>query len=216
LTSNLKYLSYVIRHKWYVFVECCKLGIPLRGLLHDLSKLHPGEWFPYVEAFYGKFGYSWNGVGCINEKSLHDHAMLSFDKAWLHHQHNNPHHWQYWLLREDSPEKRYLVQGMEGYGGWTLYDNCEKRPIALFTFPVGDYGELAQQAYEDARKAGYSLSVKALEMPSVYRKEMLADWRGAGRAISGKDDTKNWYTNNRLKMVLGPDTRRWIEEQLGV
>jgi hypothetical protein len=25
-----------------------------------------------------------------------------FDYAWLHHQHSNPHHWQYWLLREDD------------------------------------------------------------------------------------------------------------------
>ena len=25
-----------------------------------------------------------------------------FDAAWLHHQHNNPHHWQHWLLREDD------------------------------------------------------------------------------------------------------------------
>ena len=46
--KHLKYLCYVLRHKWYVFIECCKLGIPVRGLVHDLSKFRPSEWFPYA------------------------------------------------------------------------------------------------------------------------------------------------------------------------
>ena len=31
-----------------------------------------------------------------------------FDLAWLHHQHNNPHHWQHWLLREDDGNMKAL------------------------------------------------------------------------------------------------------------
>jgi hypothetical protein len=57
---------------------------------------------------------------------------------------------------------------------------------------------------------------KALPMPDRYRREMLADWRGAGRAISGKDDTLAWYMKNRKRLMLHPDTRNWIEWQLGV
>jgi hypothetical protein len=48
-----KYLKYVIRHKWYVFLECCNLGIPFRGIFHDLSKFLPDEFFPYMNHFYG-------------------------------------------------------------------------------------------------------------------------------------------------------------------
>lgn len=55
---------------------------------------------------------------------------------------------------------------------------------------------------------------KILEMPSKYRREMLADWRGAGRAITGKDETRAWYLKNREKMQLHPDTRAWIEREL--
>lgn len=54
---------------------------------------------------------------------------------------------------------------------------------------------------------------KALEMPVRYRKEMLADWRGAGRA-QGKPDTLVWYVLNKHKMLLGYKTRFWIERQL--
>jgi hypothetical protein len=56
---------------------------------------------------------------------------------------------------------------------------------------------------------------EALPMPDVFRREMLADWRGAGQAV-GFPDTRGWYEKNRDKMKLHPETRQWIEEQLGV
>jgi hypothetical protein len=40
------------------------------------------------------------------------------------------------------------------------------------------------------------------------------DTRGAGRAIKGKDETKEWYAANKEKMVLHPETRAWVEDQL--
>ena len=56
---------------------------------------------------------------------------------------------------------------------------------------------------------------KVLPMPLKYAKEMLADWRGAGRAITGSDNTLKWYRENRHKMVLHSLTRAWIENKLG-
>jgi hypothetical protein len=56
---------------------------------------------------------------------------------------------------------------------------------------------------------------ECLPMPDKYRREMLADWRGAGMAL-GKPDTAGWYQANKDKMHLHPDTRAWIEQQLGV
>lgn len=55
---------------------------------------------------------------------------------------------------------------------------------------------------------------ECLPMPDVYRREMLADWRGAGRAINGKDDTLSWFSKQAPKMKLHPETRSWIEQQL--
>jgi hypothetical protein len=51
--KHLGYAWYVLRHKWYVFRECCKRGIWLQGLIHDWSKLLPDEWGPYAGFFYG-------------------------------------------------------------------------------------------------------------------------------------------------------------------
>ena len=43
--------------------------------------------------------------------------------------------------------------------------------------------------------------------------EMLADWRGAGKA-QGKSDTRGFYIANKDRMTLHPETREWIEKQL--
>ncbi|RMG93170.1 MAG: hypothetical protein D6706_15880 [Chloroflexi bacterium] len=160
--KHWKYLQYVLRHKWYVFVECRKLGLPLWvGLLHDWSKFLPDEWIPYANYFYGsEVGISRgrDETGYYKPGESGDDA---FDLAWLKHQHRNPHHWQYWVLIQDDEDTRVLP------------------------------------------------------MPDRYRKEMLADWRGAGRAQGSKISTKEWYLKHRDKMILHPDTRHWIESQLG-
>lgn len=52
-----------------------------------------------------------------------------------------------------------------------------------------------------------------LPMPDVYIREMIADWRGAGRAL-GKPNTNEWYHANRDKMILHGSTRWWVEQFL--
>lgn len=147
---NRRYFWSVVRHKWFVFVEAVRLGIPWLGIMHDLSKFLPSEWFPYARYFYGR---------------QRESSKEQFDLAWLHHQHRNKHHWQRWLLTLDS-----------------------------------------------ARSDGKLI---ALPMPDRYRREMLADWRGAGRAY-GNPDTAAWYLEAKQNVHLHPETREWIEEQLGV
>lgn len=55
-----------------------------------------------------------------------------------------------------------------------------------------------------------------LPMPDLYRREMLADWHGAGRAINGVKETGAWYAKMRDKMHLHPETRAWVDAQLGI
>lgn len=55
---------------------------------HDESKYTCEEYDAYDEYFYGK------------DKT--PEVEKEFDYAWLHHIHNNPHHWQYWVLINDE------------------------------------------------------------------------------------------------------------------
>jgi len=55
---------------------------------------------------------------------------------------------------------------------------------------------------------------KPLPMPERCIREMVADWVGAGRAITGKIEVCDWYAKNRDKMLLAPETRARVEELL--
>lgn len=60
---------------------------------HDASKRSPEEYETYDMYFYG----------CdVNNRP--DYVEQEFLKAFLHHLHNNPHHWQHWVLIQDTGE----------------------------------------------------------------------------------------------------------------
>lgn len=145
------YLVSVFRHKWFVFCECVRLGIPFLGIIHDFSKFGLREMLPYARHFYSD-----------ESQNEHDHGS-DFDVAWNAHQKRNKHHWQYWVLINDRSEPQ----------------------------------------------------ITALSMPERYIREMVADWRGAGRAY-GNTDTVAWYRENASKQLMHPDTRRRVEELLGI
>jgi hypothetical protein len=164
--KHFRYLKYLIRHKWFVFTAGLKTKAPLwRLVIHDWSKFLPVEWFPYVESFYGDGTRlrqkQKTPVGLMPSEAITLKQIKSnFDRAWLHHQHWNKHHWQHWVLREDS----------------------------------GD--------------------TKILEMPVRFIREMVADWAGAGRGITGKWEVAQWYDKNKLRMGLHPATRLLVEQFL--
>lgn len=66
---------------------------------HDDSKYSVEEYDAYDKYFYG---------GNRSYKVMRD-----FNYAWLHHIHNNPHHWQYWVLLEDDPESGMPYKALE-------------------------------------------------------------------------------------------------------
>jgi hypothetical protein len=49
---------------------------------------------------------------------------------------------------------------------------------------------------------GKNGKVKVFPMPLRYRKEMLADWIGTGKAKNNKNDVVEWYLNNKHRIIL--------------
>ena len=63
---------------------------------HDRSKLSKEEYDAYDKKFYPDFA----------DKGLEMMDVdLAFKRAWLHHIHANPHHWQHWVLLNDDPSE---------------------------------------------------------------------------------------------------------------
>jgi len=102
--KHLKYLSYVVRHKFWVTYYCFKDGLIWRGLKHDLSKFRPSEWFPYANYFYGPKGpeHQMKRKEQGGYYKPYKTGDQKFDFAWLLHQKRNDHHWQWWVLPEDE------------------------------------------------------------------------------------------------------------------
>lgn len=162
-TKNVtKYLKYVAIHKYHVFVECAKQGIPLQGIIHDWHKFLPSEFMPYYRHFYGDIHRGRDESGYYKPTDTGD---PEFDYAWLMHVSRGRHHWQFWILPCD----------------------------------------------EDG--TGTPTDMKVYEMPLKYRKEMLADWIGAGKA-QGTKGVQFWWEKNKGKMILGPETRAWLQDEI--
>lgn len=56
--------------------------------------------------------------------------------------------------------------------------------------------------------------LEALEMPQNYALEMVADWMGASMAYTGSWDMSEWLSKNYPRMILHPNTRRYVSEVL--
>lgn len=104
-TKCIKHFNLVNKHRWYVFVFSVRAGIPIRGLLHDLSKYSPTEFFESVKFFNGH-----------RSPIYYAKKNIGYSKAWLHHKGRNKHHLEYW---EDISENvrfgafipyKYLVE----------------------------------------------------------------------------------------------------------
>jgi len=113
VTKHIKYAKYVIRHKFFVMLECFKHGLIYRGLKHDISKFLPGEWFPYVEFFYGtKAKQVRDETGYYKPT---DTGNKAFDFAWLLHQKRNDHHWQWWCYQRTVVGQKYYLCRCQRY-----------------------------------------------------------------------------------------------------
>lgn len=88
------HLKTVLIHKHYVFQACCKAGIPWQGLIHDLSKFTPEEFFGSVRYYTGVC----SPIGAERKER-------GYSRGWLHHKGRNKHHWEYWVeFRDDGTE----------------------------------------------------------------------------------------------------------------
>lgn len=76
----------IIIHKKEVFKLCCIAGIPWRGIIHDLSKFSPTEFFESAKYFSGTRSPI---MACKDEKG--------YSMAWQHHKGRNAHHAEYWV-----------------------------------------------------------------------------------------------------------------------
>ncbi len=83
----------VAKHKIMVGKHCFRLGLYYQGIVHDLSKYSPTEFFTGVKYYQGD--KSPNFAERV--------ANNGYSYAWLHHKGRNKHHLEYWIDYDLSP-----------------------------------------------------------------------------------------------------------------
>lgn len=127
-TSNVakafKILYEVLTSEWF---EKHNIDLNYMNLVigsHDQSKFSGEEYSAYDDYFY-----SGQSSEDINKE---------FDYAWLHHIHTNPHHWQFWILRNDDGTIKSLdMPGMyiiEMICDWMSFSIKKGRPSEWIEF----------------------------------------------------------------------------------
>lgn len=99
---------------------------------HDSSKYGLQEFDAYDDYYYRK------------EKT--PEVVAAYKKAWLHHIHNNPHHWQHWVLINDEEPVEALEMPdnyiIEMICDWWSFGWRAKNPRELFNWYKENKGKI--------------------------------------------------------------------------
>ncbi len=82
----LQHLKTINHHKMLVMKGCFKVGLYKQGLLHDLSKYTPTEFFVGCKYYQGN----------LSPNNM-ERKKKGYSSAWLHHKGKNKHHLEYWI-----------------------------------------------------------------------------------------------------------------------
>ena len=81
----LAHFKTITHHKLLVMKHCFRAGLYWQGLVHDLSKYMPSEF--WVGARYYQGDHSPNDA---------ERKAIGYSSAWMHHKGRNKHHYEYW------------------------------------------------------------------------------------------------------------------------
>lgn len=91
LLNAFNHFKKICIHKYWVGYYCFKCGIPVQGIIHDLSKFSPTEFGESVKYYKGS---SSPIEACKKSKG--------YSMAWQHHKGRNKHHYEYWQDNYDN------------------------------------------------------------------------------------------------------------------
>lgn len=103
----IRHFKTITHHRQLVLRHCIKAGIPLQGLMHDLSKYSPTEFIPGARYYLG-----------YKSPNVLERERNGCSYAWMHHKGRNKHHYEYWVdyrlnTRRPGPVRmpdRFLIE----------------------------------------------------------------------------------------------------------
>ncbi len=81
-----KHFKTITHHKYLVMKGCFKVGLYKQGILHDMSKYSPSEFWVGIKYYQGN-----------RSPNNAEREAIGYSSAWLHHKGRNKHHYEYWI-----------------------------------------------------------------------------------------------------------------------
>lgn len=146
----IKHFKTITYHKYLVMKNCFKVGLYMQGLLHDVSKYSPSEF--WVGAKY------YQGDRSPNNAERED---IGYSSAWLHHKGRNKHHYEYWIdystrcvpggmLPAPMPTKYVIEMLMDRIAACMVYKGDEYTDSSPLEYYMS--GKDPAPMHEDTRK----------------------------------------------------------------
>ena len=118
MSKFFKHLITVAKHRRQVRINCFKAGLYRQGLIHDLSKFSPWEFWAGVKYYQG-----------YRSPQAKEREVLGYSAAWLRHKGRNKHHYEYWT--DFSDNKRVYVEMPAEYLAEMICDRVAASKIYL-------------------------------------------------------------------------------------
>ena len=93
---------------------CFRVGLYKQGLLHDLSKYTPTEFFVGCKYYQGD-----------RSPNNAEREEKGYSAAWMHHKGRNKHHFEYWndyTLEKEMPRKYVAEMLMDRIAASRIYE----------------------------------------------------------------------------------------------
>ena len=147
----LKHFHLINKHRFIVFKLSIRAGVPLQGLVHDLSKYSFAEFFEEARYYAGTYSPIKNAID-----------DMGYSKAWLHHKGRNKHHFEYWI--------DYAADGDGNLAGMKMPD---KYIIEMFMDRIAASKVYMKEKYTDRSPLEYYNRGKGKILLHEHTKELL-------------------------------------------
>ena len=162
LRNAVRHFLTITHHKLLVMRNCFRVGLYRQGLVHDLSKYSPTEFWVGARYYQG-----------FRSPNAAERADRGYSSAWLHHKGRNRHHFEYWIdirgngdgtLEGKPMPVRYVVEMF-----------CD-RVAASKVYEKSDYTDRSSLAYYELENScGYALIHPDADALLRWMLELLAE-----------------------------------------
>jgi len=176
------HLHTINSHRRLVLKLCFKCGLYKQGLLHDLSKYSPIEFFSGVKYYQG-----------YRSPITAEKIEKGYSKGWLHHKGHNKHHWEHWIdtmtdfenYNIDMPDEYIIESVLDKIAASKIYKKQEYTNSSPYDFFMNSKERHKMSKYNASKieKCLLYLKENGEEKALIHYKELYKQVKNNGNAI---------------------------------